>query len=308
MARIRQKRRIDKQEQVTTDAIPYHWLVGPSRTCHDTMTTLETLSTATGRSLLRDLHQELRFDKQLSALETLAVLWRICTREKDLFRTVSRDVTVLHPLGVASGTSLWMQEIVSRFYYAPINAFVYMGAAFLLVAVGLNRIRIIDTPGLLVAAIIIEALLLVVLFLVMFFSPPLETQGSVGESDRDSTSQDLVRELGEIGRDYAAMAVQLETISVTLHEVVERQDVMTQQLRSSVDAAVSAVAPNPELMQAMKQNTRALAEFTESIGALSERLNAVERQEVERLVRQELERILSRNIIDRDGSASAPKS
>ena len=300
MARIRQKRRIDKQEQVTTDAIPYHWLVGLSRTCHDTMTTLETLSTATGRSLLRDLHQELRFDKQLSALETLAVLWRICT--------VSRDVTVLHPLGVASGTSLWMQEIVSRFYYAPINAFVYMGAAFLLVAVGLNRIRIIDTPGLLVAAIIIEALLLVVLFLVMFFSPPLESQGSVGESDRDSTSQDLVRELGEIGRDYAAMAVQLETISVTLHEVVERQDVMTQQLRSSVDAAVSAVAPNPELMQAMKQNTRALAEFTESIGALSERLNAVERQEVERLVRQELERILSRNIIDRDGSASAPKS
>jgi hypothetical protein len=264
------------------------------------MTTLETLSTASGRALLRDLHQELRFDKQMSALSTLLLLWRICTRETDLFRTVNRDVTVLHPLGLLGGTSLWMQEIVNRFYYAPINAFVYMGAAFLLVA----RIRIIDTPGLLVTAIIVEALLLLMLFLVMFFTPPSEADGLSGQGEHDSTTQELVRELGEIGRDYAAMAVQLETISVTLHEVVERQDTMTAQLRDSVQAAVGAVAPNPELMDSMKQNTLALADFTESVSALSERLKAVERQEVERLVRQELERILSRNIVDRDGTAS----
>lgn len=269
------------------------------------MTTLETLSTASGRALLRDLHQELRFDKQMHALSTLLLLWRICTRESDLFRTVNRDVTVLHPLGLLGGTSLWMQEIINRFYYAPINAFVYMGAAFLLVAVGLNRIRIIDTPGLLVTAIIVEALLLLMLFLVMFFTPPSEADGQSGQGESDSTTQELVRELGEIGRDYAAMAVQLETISVTLHEVVERQDAMTAQLRDSVQAAVGAVAPNPELMHSMKQNTLALADFTESVSALSERLKAVERQEVERLVRQELERILSRNIVDRDGTASA---
>lgn len=269
------------------------------------MTTLETLSTAAGRALLRDLHQELRFDKQMSALSTLLLLWRICTRESDLFRTVNRDVTVLHPLGLLGGTSLWMQEIVNRFYYGPINAFVYMGAAFLLVAVGLNRIRIVDTPGLLVTAIIVEALLLLMLFLVMFFTPPSESDAMTGQGEQDSTTQELVRELGEIGRDYAAMAVQLETISVTLHEVVERQDTMTTQLRDSVQAAVGAVAPNPELMDSMKQNTLALAEFTESVSALSERLKAVERQEVERLVRQELERILSRNIVDRDGTASA---
>jgi hypothetical protein len=269
------------------------------------MTTLETLSTAAGRALLRDLHQELRFDKQLNSLTTLGYLWRICTRETDLFRTVNRDVAILHPLGLISGTSLWMQEIVNRFYFAPINAFVYMGAAVLLVAVGLNRIRIIDTPGLLVAAIILEALLLLLLFLVMFFTPPSELETPGTESRTDGTSQELLRELGEIGRDYAAMAVQLETISVTLHEVVERQDAMTQQLRSSVDAAVSAVAPNPELMMSMKQNTRALAEFSESVSLLSERLRAVERQEVEGLVRHELERIFSRNIVDRDGSASA---
>jgi hypothetical protein len=80
---------------------------------------------------------------------------------------------------------------------------------------------------------------------------------------------------------------------------------MTAQLRDSVHAAVGAVSPNPELMNSMKQNTLALADFTESVSALSERLKAVERQEVERLVRQELERILSRNIVDRDGTASA---
>ncbi len=292
-------------QQVTTGAIPYHWPCSSIKTHITSMTTLETLSTAAGRALLRDLHQELRSDKQMGALPTLLLLWRICTRESDLFRTVNRDVTVLHPLGLLGGTSLWMQEIINRFYYAPINAFVYMGAAFLLVAVGLNRIRIIDTPGLLVTAIVIEALLLLMLFLVMFFTPPSEAEAMAARGEHDSTTQELVRELGEIGRDYAAMAVQLETISVTLHEVVERQDTMTTQLRDSVQAAVGAVAPNPELMDSMKQNTLALAEFTESVSALSERLKAVERQEVERLVRQELERILSRNIVDRDGTASA---
>ena len=44
-----------------------------------------------------------------------------------MIKLSKRDVVILHPLGVWSGTTLWMQEVVNRFYYSAINAFVYAG-------------------------------------------------------------------------------------------------------------------------------------------------------------------------------------
>jgi division protein CdvB (Snf7/Vps24/ESCRT-III family) len=134
----------------------------------------------------------------------------------------------------------------------------------------------------------------------MFFSPPDDDLAIDGGADGE-VSQELLRELGEIGRDYAAMAVQLEAIAGTLQDVVDRQNDMTESMRISVQAAVEAVAPNPNLMKSMSETTAALSAFTTSIDALRERLQAVERQEVERLVRNELEKLLSRNIVERDG-------
>jgi len=267
------------------------------------MLTFETLATLPGRALLRDIYQDLRFEKHLGALSSLAIMWRICSLERDLFRIVNRDVTVLHPLGVFGGTALWMQEIVNRYFYSAINAFVYIGAAFLLVAIGLNRTKVINTPNVVVAAIIVEASLLVLLFAVMFFAPP-DDELLGDPSAAGDASQELLRELGEIGRDYAAMAVQLETIAGVLQDVVERQNDMAQSMKESVEASVAAVAPNPGLMHAMSKTTDALASFTTSIDSLSERLHAVERQEVERLVRLEVEKLLTRNIIDRDGTST----
>jgi division protein CdvB (Snf7/Vps24/ESCRT-III family) len=100
------------------------------------------------------------------------------------------------------------------------------------------------------------------------------------------------------------MAVQLEAIAGTLQDVVDRQNDMTESMRISVQAAVDAVAPNPNLMKSMSETTAALSAFTTSIDALRERLQAVERQEVERLVRNELEKLLSRNIVERDGQGN----
>jgi len=265
------------------------------------MTQLETLSSVQGRTLLRDIYRELRFERQLSAVATLKITWQICTTERELFRLTRRNVVVLHPLGLWAGTSLWMQEVVNRFYYAPINAFVYFGAAMLLVAVGLNRTRVVETPALVVAGVILEALLLVALFGVMFFTPPEEPDaGATGNGGSSSMTDEPLRELGEIGRDYAAMAVQLEAISTSLMDIVERQDQMIGSVRDSVQSAVQAVAPNPELLISMKETTLALGQFASSVGILAERLNAVERQEVERLVRTELDRILSKTILQRD--------
>lgn len=269
------------------------------------MTTIETLSSVHGRALLRDIYRELRFERQVSSLLVLTTMWRICSTERELIRMTKRDVVVLHPLGIWAGTSLWMQEVINRFFYSAINAFVYFGAALLLVAVGLNRTRVIETPGLVVAGVILEALLLMLLFVVMFFTPPEEIEQTTSNNGQSAAAEELLRELGEIGRDYAAMAVQLETIAGTLNDLVERQDTMIVQMRDGVEAAVSAVAPNPDLMNAMRSTTVSLERFTEGVDVLGERLKSVERQEVERLVRTEIERILSRHILDRDERPSS---
>ncbi len=271
------------------------------------MTQLETLSSVQGRALLREIYRELRFERQLSATATLRTCWQICTTERELFRLTKRNVIVLHPLGVWSGTSLWMQEIVNRHAYATISSFVYFGAALLLVIVGLNRTGVVEDPAFLVAGVILEALLLMLLFVVMFFTPPEDAEPSMLDASATSASDELLRELGEIGRDYAAMGVQLETIAATLTDLVERQDQMLAAVRDGVNAAVSAVAPNPDLMAAMTRTTKGLEEFSSSVGTLGERLQALERREVEHLVREELERILSRNILDRN-DASRPSS
>lgn len=268
------------------------------------MTTIETLSGVQGRALLREIYRELRFERQIGAMAALGTLWRICTTERELIRVTRRDVVVLHPLGVATGTSLWLQEIVNRYYYSAINAFVYFGAAILLVAVGLNRTRVIDTPAIVVAGIVLEAALLMALFVVMFFTPPEESEPAASNSGGTAATEELLRELGEIGRDYAAMAVQLETIAGTLNDLVEKQDVMIRQMRDSVEAAVQAVAPNPELLNAMKGTSGALEHFKNGIEILGDRLRSVESYEVERLVRKEFERIISQHILDRDERSS----
>lgn len=260
------------------------------------MTQLETLASVQGRLLLRDIFRELRFERQLGAIQALSITWRICTREQELIRLTKRDVVILHPLGVWAGTTLWMQEVVNRFFYSAINAFVYAGAAILLLAVGLNRTGVIDSPGSVVTGIIVEAFLLVLLFVVMYFTPPDEPETTLTSGAASGETEELLREIGEIGRDYAAMAVQLEAISTALSDLVERQDNISHSIRESVDAAVAAVAPNPELMSSMQATAAALDRFAESVDHLSQRMQGLERQEMEYLVRAELERILSQRI------------
>ncbi len=265
------------------------------------MTQLETLASVQGRSLLRDIYRELRYERRLGTFQTLGTMWRICTTEQELIRRTRHDVVVLHPLGWWQGTTLWMQEVINRYYFAAINAWVYAGAAILLVAVGLNRVGAINQPSFIVGGIVLEAVLLLALFAVMYFTPPDEPDVAPHSSAASEGTIELLRELGEIGRDYAAMAVQLEAISSALNDMVERQDAIVESVRESVDAAVKAVQPNPDLMASMKVTTASLERFSESVDALSDRLRAMETQEVERMVRAELERILSRNILNTKG-------
>lgn len=272
------------------------------------MTQLETLSSIQGRTLLREIYSELRNERQLNGFKALTTCWRMCTTERELFKLSRRDVVILHPLGMWAGTSLWMQEVVNRYYYTTINAFVYAGAALLLLAVGLNRTHVVESPTIVIGGVILEAVLLMVLFVVMYFAPLEDHGGAAPSTQQHSATDELLRELGEIGRDYAAMAVQLESISGSLNDLVEKQDHIIASMKDSVQAAIDAVSPNPGLMASMTSTSEALSRFATGIDALEQRLRVAEKDDVQRAVRTELEKILSVNILrNNDSNEQAPQ-
>lgn len=255
------------------------------------MEQIETLSSVDGRKLLFDIFQELRFEKQLSSMSTLTLCWRICTHEREIFRYVKKEVTVIHPLGFFSGTALWLEEIVNRFYYSTINSFVYLGAALLLVLIGIRRFSDTLTDTVVILGISFEALMLVFLFVVMLFSPQDEA-AKPKDADDQSSVTDLILEVGEIATDFAAVVVQLEELGKKLNDLVGSQLDLVDSVNRIADTTADAVAPNPLMLETMGQTNVALIDFKKTVENLNIAADALRKEEIEFAVRKEVERIL----------------
>ncbi len=255
------------------------------------MKELRSLASREGRRALRDIFRELRFEKQLGGFGTLGTMWRICTTERELFRYSNIEITVLHPLGVLRGTSLWMQEVVNRFYYSTINSFVYFGAAILLVMIGVRRFTDRVTDSTVLGSILFEAFLLVIMFVVMFFSPTDDNDDESQDFD-DESSSDVLREIGEIGRDYADVSMHMEQAVAALRELSHENTELLAVLRQHTEMAGRAIAPNPQLLEAMKSTAGSLAAFDSSVRSFNEAAHKLQREEIEAAVRREVERLL----------------
>ena len=261
------------------------------------MREITTLATLEGRSILRDIFRELRFDREMSSMSVIILTWRICAKESELRRFSSRDVKVLHSLGFLSGTSLWLQEIINRFYYSTINSFVYFGAAILLLAVGMRRIYDFVPDWVVISSISLEASLLAFMFFIMYFSPIDEgSNDEQTELERGKEFSDLLREVGEISRDYASMAVRLEQITEAMKEMSIRQEALISTTRDSVQIASQAVSPNPALLETMQNTADTLKHFNEIVSTLSANAQSLHREEIEFAVRRELEKIIAETV------------
>ena len=257
------------------------------------MKNIDTLSSLEGRATLAEVYNEVRFEKQLSNFSTLLLTWRICVREREIFRYVKKDVTVLHPLGIFSGTGLWMEEILNRYYFTTINSFVYFGAAILLVLIGLRRFTDYISPDIVLGGVAFEALMLIFMFLVMLFTPSEELETLKAKtSDNQNTIEDLIVEVGEISRDFAAVVTQLEKLSDSYQEVLKQQASLTYQISKLTENYSNASAPNPQLMEIMKETNNALNEFKNNVNNLNNAAELLKREEIEIAVRKEVERVL----------------
>ncbi len=251
---------------------------------------------------MREIFRELRYDKQLGGLSTLSTMWRICSTEREVYRYSNVEVTVLHPLGPLRGTSLWMQEVVNRFYYSTINSFVYFGAAMLLVMIGIRRFTDRVTDSTVLGSILFEALLLVVMFVVMFFSPTEDNtdDDSPGE---DETHADVLREIGEIGRDYADVNMHMEQAVAALRELTQEQAEVMALLRQHTEAATKAVAPNPALLESMSKTADSLERLEQTVQSFNVAANKLQREEIEAAVQREVQSILRTNLQSKERSS-----
>ena len=257
------------------------------------MTEIRSLGSIQGRLLLREIYRELRFDKQVSAFTILTTMWRLCTGERELQRFSSFDVRVLHPLGAVRGTSLWMEEVVNRFYYSTINSFVYFGAAVLLIMIGIRRFteHVSDTAVL--GSILFESFLLIVMFIVLFFSPP---DSDEEEQNTGEDRSEVLREIGEIGRDYATVALRMEQAVDQLRDVHSAQMELVERVRQSTEAAHEALHPNPALLVSMEKTNETLRKFQTTVETLQSATERLHREEIDAAVRREVELLLSKRV------------
>lgn len=292
------------------------WLIGKrfTQNCHnfikldcliylifEIMEQIETLSSLEGRKLLYEIFQELRFQKQMSNLSILSLTWRICTHEREISRYTKKDIQVLHPLGFFSGTALWMEEIVNRFYFSTINSFVYLGAAILLVLIGIRRFSSTVSDSIVIAGVAFEALMLLFMFIVMLFSPsedalPLDKNNN-GSSDE---ANQIIVEVGEIATDFASAVVELQMMNDNMKTILRQQDELIGLVKESNELTRQIISPNPKLLEILQATNHSLSQFQDSIEKLNKVAQELQKEEVEIAVRQELEKFFVNFLNNKD--------
>lgn len=255
------------------------------------MEQIETLSSVEGRRLLYRIFQELRYQKQMSNFSILTLTWRICTTEREISRYTKEDVQVLHPLGFFRGTALWMEEIVNRFYFSTINSFVYLGAAILLVLIGVRRFSSYVSDTIVIAGVAFEALMLLFMFIVMLFTPS-EDALPINQTE-DEAEKELLVEIGEIATDFATAVTKLETLGENVKNLLIQQTEILNLLRESNEMTRQLISPSPKLLEIIEQTNKSLEEFNQTLMKLNESASQLKQEEIEIAVRRELEKFFA---------------
>ncbi len=256
------------------------------------MKKINNISSIEGRFLIVKIFKELRFDKQMSSLSALLTLWKLCTYEKELFRYSSQSVTVLHPLGFFKGTGVWLEEIVNRFYYSSINSFVYLGAAILLVLVGIRRFSDFITDNIVISGVVFEAMMLIMLFIVMYHTPMEIVEKSENDDNKESI-EELLLEVGEISRDFASVSVNFERMNDSFLKIIDLERDLINSIDQNTKLNLQAVNPNPQMLEVMSKTNESLELFNAKIQDLNLTLEKVKSEEIELSVKNELSRIIN---------------
>jgi len=259
---------------------------------------ITSLSTTEGRTVLRNLYKKLRLEEQQSGVKAIYATLIVAINSDKLSVYDSSADDISHKLGLRYGFRVWMEEIINRYYYSTINSFVYFGAAILLVIVGLTRFRSDVEIGWVIAGIGFEAFLLLMVFVTMYFTPAAEDESSIQKESSKELQEELLDEIGEIGRDMAAVSVQFEKITKQLETHNYNSGHLISEVREIAGSFRDLSAPNPELLKRMEETGTALKEFAENIESFNKTVQVLSSKVIEEKVREELSKILEKRIND----------
>lgn len=259
------------------------------------MQKIDTISGIEGRRLLHKLFRDLRYKRQISNIKILYITFLICTRGESIKKQSSIEVEVKHKLGFWKGLSVWMEEIVNRFFFSTVLSLVYFGAALLILIIGLNRFTDIIKNEFIIASVAFESSMLLIMFITMAFSPNDDSYYDEADQSKEN-SDDLILEIGEIGRDLAAAVVQLENLSKNFTKIGENQEKLIDKIDVITDQNQNLIRPNSEMLNEMREVNQNLDDFNSKIQSLSETIENVKNEQVKLAVQEELQKIISERI------------
>lgn len=265
--------------------------------------TLSNLATPAGRTAYQEFWHDLIVHQRRAVIPALWQLWRTAAFGQEMRMTASDNTyRIGQALGPRIGTRVFMEEIVVRHYFNNVQALVYFGAVILLVFLGLRFAGLLSESASLVG-VAIEAFMLLVLFTVLFYAPEEDPQPGVqslapSQEERDDDREimrDVLKEIEEIGSSYASLAIRLETTA-------RNQDDSMRELSERV-SAIKGLNLLESHAERLETTNTLLAQLTESIDAMNKRIDLLFGKEIEYHVRQELQRLVGRDV---NGDAGGP--
>lgn len=257
---------------------------------------INSLDSVKGRKLVRNIYYDLKFNKFVKGFNLLFILWKICVNKDNLKKYSDSDVEISHSLGFIHGTSLWMEEIFNRYYFSTLNAFVYFGAAILLLLVGLRKFSNLINDGIVIAGFVLEASLLVLMFIFLLFNPK---EDLFEEETSDNEKDELISEIGEIARDFANATFQLEKMNTNFSAIQNSQNELIQTLSELSENISKNLKPNDEMLDIMKLTNSSLIDFNKKILNLNNDLEKVRLKNMEQAIQSELGKILT-SLVNKD--------
>lgn len=256
------------------------------------MELIDNLSTIKGRKFLNKLFYQMRYEKQIGSLRVLFACLRICISERDTNKFIESNISIIHPLGVFSGTKLWLEEILYRYYFTTISSFVYFGAAILLTLVGFRKFYNLEIVYV-IYGLLLESFLLIVMFVTMFFAPNDDI-----DINENELADDLLDEIGEIATDFAKSVDKLDNISYKIEEIVNNQNNILNLLTILIEKNINITNPNDEFKKVMEQNIIEIQKFSSSVSDLNNVIEKIKEENVKYEVRTEIEKLLNKNILN----------
>lgn len=259
------------------------------------MQKIDTISSVEGRRILHSLFREFRFERQMSNLKILLITFQICVFGKSIKNYSSKDVDIQHKVGILNGFSIWMEEIINRFFFSSVLSFVYFGAAFLILIVGLNRFTNLIPQELLALSIIFETSMLILMFITMLFSPNDDSY-YIDINDNSETQEELLVEIGEIGRDLAAVVVQLEKLGASFNQISTNQQQIVEQLGKITNQNETILNPSDKMLEHFTQTGKNFENLNSQIENLNLDLENLKKEKISSAVKEQLDKIIENKL------------